>query len=48
MTEQNLVLKVAEKVWGANKYFVLACSQQQYLKIHQYLRPDNPQLVAAF
>lgn len=47
-TEQKLVLKVAEKVWAANKYFVLACSQQQYLKIRQYLRPDNPQLIAAF
>lgn len=40
----KFVLKAAQAVWSANKYFVLACSQQHYLQIRRALRPDNPQL----
>lgn len=36
----KLVLKAAQAVWAANKYFVLACNQRDYLQIRQDLRPD--------
>lgn len=46
--EQKLVLKTAQAVWAANKYFVLACGQEYYLQIRYLLRPDVCQLEAAY
>lgn len=45
---QRLILKAAQSVWAANKYFVLACSQQQYRKVREHLRPENVKLVKAY
>lgn len=45
---RKMVLKAAESVWAANKYFVLACNQQQYLYIRRYFRHDQRDLPAAF
>lgn len=44
--EEKTVIKGAEAVWGANKYFVLACSQRRYLKIREHFK--NKDLHAAF
>lgn len=46
--DQKFVLKTAQAVWAANKYFVLACGQEYYLQIRYLLRPDVCQFEAAF
>lgn len=46
--EQKFVLKAAQAVWAANKYFVLACGQEYYLRIRYLLRPDVRELEAAY
>ncbi|GAA0599143.1 hypothetical protein GCM10009001_14270 [Virgibacillus siamensis] len=48
MDDEKLVLKTAQAVWAANKYFVLACSQQNYQKIRQHLRPDVKEFNVAY
>lgn len=46
--EPKFVMKAAHAVWAANKYYILACRQQAYLKIRQLLRTENIQLQAAY
>lgn len=38
------VLKAAQAVWATNKYFTLACSQQDYYRIRQYLKAEELKL----
>lgn len=45
---EKLVLKAAQSVWAINKYFVLACSQQQYRKVRELLKPQTQDLPAAY
>lgn len=46
--KEKSVLKAAQSVWSCNKYFILACGQQYYRKIRQYLKQDDLQLDAAY
>lgn len=46
IADRKSVLKAAEAVWGANKYFVLACSQHSYLEIRRHFREGH--LTAAY
>ena len=46
--EPKFVMKAAHAVWAANKYFVLACRQQDYLKIRELLKPEKIQIQAAY
>lgn len=46
--EPKFVMKAAHAVWAANKYFVLACRQQDYLKIRELLKPEKIQTQAAY
>lgn len=48
INDEKSVLKAAQAVWASNKYFVLACSQQHYRKVREYLKQDNRELKAAF
>lgn len=45
---QKVVLKAAQTIWATNKYFALACGQQYYRKIREYLKPNHVELDAAF
>lgn len=38
------VLKAAQAVWATNKYFTLACNQQDYYTVRQYLKPKHLKL----
>lgn len=44
----TFVLKAAQSIWAANKYFVLACSQNHYKAIREYLRPEINNFDAAY
>ncbi|GAB4074762.1 hypothetical protein GCM10028778_22650 [Barrientosiimonas marina] len=46
--DKKLVLKAAQSVWAANKYFVLACDQTAYRDVRQLLRPDTQRLNEAY
>lgn len=46
--DRKLAMRCAHLVWAVNKYYVLACSQQYYLKLRQHLKPDQPNLTLAF
>lgn len=48
INDSKLVLKAAQSVWAANKYFVLACDQEAYRDIRKLLRPDKLELTAAY
>lgn len=48
MNDEKSVLKAAQAVWASNKYFILACSQQHYRRMREYLKPDNMKLNAAY
>ncbi|HET7578421.1 MAG TPA: DUF1722 domain-containing protein [Bacillales bacterium] len=48
IARQKNVLKAAEAVWAANKYFVLGCSQKHYLQIRSHFRPDQRDLSSAY
>lgn len=45
---ESLVLKAAQAVWAANKYFILACSQQDYRNIRNCLKPQQLNLNLAY
>ncbi|WP_100012257.1 DUF1722 domain-containing protein [Lentibacillus sediminis] len=47
LQNEKIILRAAESVWAANKYFVLACSQQQYREIRELFRPEKRDLVTA-
>lgn len=46
--DEKVVLKAAQTVWATNKYFILACSQQDYRRIREYLKPHYLELNTAF
>lgn len=46
--DPKLAMKLAQHIWANHKYFVLACSQQHYLKIRQYLKPHAFEMEAAY
>lgn len=45
---ESLVLKAAQTVWAVNKYFILACSQQDYRNIRNCLKPQQLNLNLAY
>lgn len=39
--DEKAILKAAQAVWATNKYFILACNQQDYYNIRQFLKPQQ-------
>lgn len=48
ITDEKLVLQAAESVWAMNKYFVLACSQQDYREVRKLFRTEYLDFTAAY
>lgn len=44
INDKKTVLKAAQAVWAANKYYILACNQQDYYSIRQFLKPQQSKL----
>lgn len=44
----KVVSKAAESIWAMNKYYIMACSQNQYRQIQKLLRPSERDLPHAF
>lgn len=48
INDDKLVLQAAQAVWAMNKYFVLACNQQDYREVRKLLRLEVHDLTAAY
>lgn len=44
----KFIRQLAQDVWAANKYFVLACSQVDYLAIRHHMNSDGDGLLQAY
>lgn len=42
--DEKNVLKAAQAVWAINKYYTLACNQQDYYTVRQFLKPQASKL----
>lgn len=48
ITDKKLVLQAAQSVWAMNKYFVLACRQQDFREMRILLRAEDHNLTAGY
>jgi len=46
--DEKFIRQLAQAVWAANKYFVLACSQVDYLAIRHHINSDREGLLQAY
>lgn len=48
ITEEKVVLQATQSIWAKNKYFILACSQQDYREVRKLLREEYRDLPDAY
>ena len=48
IANKKAMLRAAQSVWAANKYFVLACSQDDYNEIRRLLKSSNKEIITVY